>query len=93
MLTIYDIIKKPIVTEKAMDLKEKQNEAVFAVDKRANKNQIKSAVEKLLDVKVKDVRTMNYKGKEKRFGKVVGRRKDWKKAVVVLEKDQNLELV
>jgi large subunit ribosomal protein L23 len=82
-----------MVTEKAMDRKENHNEVIFVVDKRANKNQIKEAVEKLLDTKVKNVRTMNYKGKEKRFGRVVGRRKDWKKAVVVLEKDQNLELV
>jgi len=93
MLTIYDVIKKSVLTEKAMDRKENHNEVTFVVDKRANKNQIKEAVEKLLDVKVKDVRTMNYKGKEKRFGRIVGRRKDWKKAVVVLEKDQNLELV
>jgi large subunit ribosomal protein L23 len=93
MLTIYDVIKKPIVTEKAMDAKENLNEVVFAVDPRANKYQIKEAVEKLLEVKVKDVRTMNYKGKVKRFGRNIGRRKDWKKAIVVLEEGQSLEMV
>ena len=93
MLTIYDVIKKPIVTEKAMDVKESLNQVIFAVDTRANKYQIKEAVEKLLEVKVKDVRTMNYKGKVKRFGRTVGKRKDWKKAIVVLEEGQSLEMV
>ncbi|MCX8084337.1 MAG: 50S ribosomal protein L23 [Calditerrivibrio sp.] len=93
MLTIYDIIKRPLITEKAVDLKEKQNQVVFEVDPRANKIQIKEAVEKLFNVKVKDVRTMSVKGKVKRFGMVVGKRDDWKKAIVVLEKDQKLEFV
>ncbi len=93
MLTVYDVIKKPIVTEKAMDAKEDLNQVIFAVDPRANKYQIKEAVEKLLEVKVKDVRTMNYKGKVKRFGRNVGKRKDWKKAIVVLEEGQSLEMV
>ncbi|MEF3255127.1 MAG: 50S ribosomal protein L23, partial [Deferribacterales bacterium] len=73
MLTIYDIIKRPLITEKAVDLKEKENQVVFEVDKRANKIQIKEAVEKLFNVKVVDVRTMNVRGKVKRFGTVVGR--------------------
>jgi len=93
MITIYDVIKKPLITEKAIDLKEKLNQVVFAVDKRANKHLIKTAVEKLFDVKVKEVRTMNFKGKTKRFGLVVGKRNDWKKAIVVLENDQKLEFV
>lgn len=93
MLTIYDVIKRPLITEKAVDLKEKLNQVVFEVDPRANKIQIKEAVEKLFNVKVKDVRTMGVKGKTKRFGTVIGRRNDWKKAIVVLEKDQKLEFV
>ncbi|ADR19413.1 MAG: 50S ribosomal protein L23 [Calditerrivibrio nitroreducens] len=93
MLTIYDVIKRPLITEKAVDLKEKLNQVVFEVDPRANKIQIKEAVEKLFNVKVKDVRTMGVKGKVKRFGMVVGRRDDWKKAIVVLEEDQKLEFV
>jgi large subunit ribosomal protein L23 len=93
MLTIYDVIKRPLITEKAVDLKENLNQIAFEVDPRANKIQIKEAVEKLFNVKVKDVRTMNVRGKVKRFGTTVGRRDDWKKAVVVLEKDQKLEFV
>jgi len=93
MITIYDVIKRPLITEKATDLKEKYNQVVFEVDKRANKHLIKNAVESLFDVKVKEVRTMNFKGKTKRFGMKVGKRNDWKKAIVVLEKDQKLEFV
>lgn len=93
MITIYDVIKKPLVTEKAVDLKEKFNQVIFAVDKRANKLLIKTAVEKLFDVKVKDVKTLNLKGKTKRFGLRVGKRDDWKKAIVILDKDQKLEFV
>lgn len=93
MITIYDVIKKPLVTEKAVDLKEKFNQVIFAVDKRANKLLIKTAVEKLFEVKVKDVKTLNLKGKTKRFGLRVGKRDDWKKAIVILDKDQKLEFV
>ena len=93
MITIYDVIKRPLVTEKAVDLKEKLNQVIFAVDKRANKLLIKTAVEKLFEVKVKEVRTLNLKGKTKRFGLRVGKRDDWKKAIVVLDKDQKLEFV
>jgi len=93
MITIYDVIKRPLITEKATDLKEKCNQVVFEVDRRANKHLIKNAVESLFDVKVKEVRTMNFKGKTKRFGMTVGKRNDWKKAIVVLEKDQKLEFV
>ncbi|MCA1927531.1 MAG: 50S ribosomal protein L23 [Calditerrivibrio sp.] len=93
MLTIYDVIKRPLITEKAVDLKEKENHVLFEVDARANKIQIKEAVEKLFNVKVLDVRTMSVKGKTKRFGTIIGRRDDWKKAIVVLDKDQKLEFV
>lgn len=93
MLTIYDVIKRPLITEKAVDLKEKENHVLFEVDVRANKIQIKEAVEKLFNVKVLDVRTMSVKGKTKRFGTIIGRRDDWKKAIVVLDKDQKLEFV
>lgn len=93
MMTVYDIIKKPIITEKAVDAKENLNQVTFAVDKRATKLQIKEAVQALFEVKVKDVRTMNNKGKEKRFGRMVGKRNDWKKAIVVLADGQTLEFV
>jgi len=93
MITIYDVIKKPLITEKAVELKENLNQVTFAIDKRATKAQVKSAVEKFFDVKVADVRTMNYKGKSKRFGRNVGRRNHWKKAVVVLADGESLEFV
>lgn len=93
MISIYDVIKKPLITEKAMILKENDNQVVFSVHPQANKKKIKNAVEELFDVKVKDVKTMNFKGKKKRFGLNVGKRDDWKKAVIILEDDQKLEFV
>jgi len=93
MISVYDVIKKPLITEKAVSLKEDQNQVVFSVHPQANKVQIKEAVEELFEVKVKDVKTMNFKGKKKRFGLTLGRRDDWKKAVVMLEEDQKLEFV
>lgn len=93
MITKYEVLKKPLITEKALFLKESDNQVVFSVDCKANKIQIKEAVEKLFEVKVKDVKTMNFKGKKKRFGLNVGQRNDWKKAVVLLEDDQKLEFV
>ncbi len=93
MITIYDVLRAPCLTEKAMMLKETLNTVVFKVHPEANKRQIKEAVERFFNVKVKDVRTMNFNGKEKRFGRVVGRRKDWKKAVVVLQEGEKLDFV
>ncbi len=93
MMSIYDVIKKPLITEKAVDMKEKNNQVSFSVHPKANKKEIKNAVEELFEVKVKDVKTMNFKGKKKRFGLNIGRRDDWKKAVVMLEDDQKLEFV
>jgi large subunit ribosomal protein L23 len=78
------------MTEKAMSLKEKKNSIVFKVHPEADKAQIKEAVEKFFNVKVDKVRTMNYKGKFKRFGKKVGRRSNWKKAVVALAEGQTI---
>lgn len=86
MRTPYDIIIKPLVTEKSMeDMTE--GKYTFEVDKRANKSEVKKAVEEIFGVKVEKISTMNVKGKEKRMGKFVGRRKDWKKAIVKLAAD------
>ncbi|MDY6820475.1 MAG: 50S ribosomal protein L23 [Deferribacterota bacterium] len=93
MANLYNIVKKPILTEKAVNIKEGQGKVTFEVLKDANKYAIKDAVEKLFDVKVKKVCIMNYRGKKKRFGTVVGRRSDWKKAVVTLAKGENIEFV
>ncbi|MCD8552475.1 50S ribosomal protein L23 [Seleniivibrio sp.] len=93
LLSMYNVIKKPLITEKAVDMKENLNQVTFATDARASKKMIKEAIEKLFNVKVKDVRTMNYKGKAKRFGRTMGKRSDWKKAIVVLADGEKLEFV
>jgi large subunit ribosomal protein L23 len=90
-MNITDVLKRPLITEKATLLKETANAVSFAVDSRANKNQIQEAVEKLFKVKVIDVKTMNVLGKKKRRGRVVGRRPGWKKAVVVLKPGDKIE--
>ncbi|MDR2883778.1 MAG: 50S ribosomal protein L23 [Deferribacteraceae bacterium] len=93
MITIYDVLQRPMMTEKSMMLKEADNTIVFKVHPEANKRQIKEAVEQFFNVKVKEVRSMNYNGKEKRFGRTMGRRNDWKKALVVLKEGETLEFV
>lgn len=84
-MTIYDVIKRPVVTEKSSLLKETANSYVFEVNNRAGKNLIKESVEKLFGVKVSRVNTLVQRGKIKRFGQNVGRTKSWKKAVVTLK--------
>lgn len=79
-----DIIKKPLVTEKTTSMMEEKKYA-FQVDLRANKIEIKNAVEELFKVKVKSVNTLRVSGKMKRMGTNVGRRPNWKKAIVTLE--------
>ncbi len=80
-----DIIKRPVITEHSMNLGEKKY--TFEVDPRANKIQIKNAVEEIFGVKVEKVNTMNYKGKFRRFGRYSGYRPDRKKAIVKLTPD------
>lgn len=81
----YDIIKRPCLTEKSNVLQEVQGTVVLKVDPRANKVQIKKAVEELFDVKVSNVRTTSVHGKKRRVGvKSVGRTSDWKKAYITL---------
>jgi large subunit ribosomal protein L23 len=79
-----DIIKKPLVTEKSTSLME-LGKYSFEVDTKANKVEIKKAVEELFKVKVKDVNTIRVTGKMKRMGAFIGRRPSWKKAIVTLE--------
>ncbi len=80
----YDIVRRPIVTEKSSLLKDTGNQYVFEVHRDANKIEIKRAVEKLFKVKVLSVHVANMEGKEKRLGKSSGKKPDWKKAVVKL---------
>ncbi len=86
-----DIIKSPIVTEKSSDLA-KQNVITFSVDVKANKTEIKKAVENIFDVKVDKVNTMNVKPKKKRVGRYAGKTNRVKKAIVKLKEGSSLEL-
>ena len=82
----HDIIKRPIVTEASMDAMA-DKKYTFVVDKKSNKTEIKNAVEKVFGVKVASVNTMNMLGKKKRMGTNIGKRADWKKAIVTLTED------
>ena len=88
----YDIIRRPIITEQSMD-QVADRKYTFEVAKDANKIEIKKAVEEIFKVEVEKVTTMNYDGKPKRQGVFVGKRADWKKAVVKLkEGSKTIEL-
>ena len=91
MKNIYQVIKQPLITEKANILKEKENKVSFVVDRGANKAEIKEAVERLLKVKVLEVHVSNMKGKPRRIGRTMGKRSDWKKAVVTLRPGDHIE--
>lgn len=85
-LTNYDIIRRPIITEKTMaSMADKKY--TFIVDKHSNKSQIKRAIEEVFGVKVADIKTANYLGKNKRVGVHFGKRADYKKAIVKLTED------
>ncbi len=79
-----EIIKRPLITEKTSIQKEMYNQLTFEVDRRANRIEIKRAIEDIFNVKVADVKTMQITGKTKRRGRIVGKRRDWKKAIVTL---------
>jgi len=87
----YDLIRKPIITEKSTILGE-HGKYVFEVSPSSNKISIKKAIEEIFGVKVKAVNVLNQKGKVKRFRGVIGRRSDVKKAIVTLEKDHTIDL-
>ena len=90
-MDIYQIIKEPHVTEKATLQKEWSNQISFKVHKRANKIEIRRAVEMLFKTKVVDVKVMNVRGKQRRVGKNTGKRPDWKKAIVTLGSGENVD--
>jgi len=89
-MTIYDVIKRPLVTEKGVAKKESERTLCFEVAPDANKLQVKAAVEHLFKVKVADVRTSNQVGKLRRRGRFTGYRSDWKKAYVTLKKGEKM---
>jgi large subunit ribosomal protein L23 len=89
-MTIHEVIKRPIVTEKGVAKKDNERTLCFEVAAAANKTLVKAAVEQLFKVKVADVRTVNNVGKLRRRGKFSGYRSDWKKAYVRLKDDQKV---
>jgi large subunit ribosomal protein L23 len=90
MKNLYEVIRRPLITEKTTALKETQRSLCFEVHRDASKPEIKKAVESLFGVKVQDVRVANVHGKVKRQGRSVGRRPDWKKAYVVLKQGEKM---
>jgi large subunit ribosomal protein L23 len=84
-MTLYQVIKRPLVTEKGVEKKDNERTLCFEVSAEANKTQVKAAVEKLFKVKVAEVRTATFEGKMRRRGRFSGYRSDWKKAYVKLK--------
>ncbi|MGD2102234.1 MAG: 50S ribosomal protein L23 [Acidimicrobiia bacterium] len=92
MRTAHDIILAPVVSEKSYDLIEHNNTYTFEVDPRSNKEEIRDAIEAVFGVKVVRVNTMNRKGKTKRTGYKLGKRKDVKRAIVTLAAGDSIDL-
>ncbi len=90
-MDLYQIIKKPLITEKATKQKEQVNQFTFEVDRYANKILVRNAVEKIFKVKILNVRVINVKGKKRTVGRNVGKKPDWKKAIVRLAPGENIE--
>jgi len=90
-MIIYDVIKKPLVTEKTATEKDANNVVAFVVNRDANKIEIKQSVEKLFKVEVTAVKTINVAGKTKRVGKNLGKRSNWKKAYVTLKEGSTID--
>jgi large subunit ribosomal protein L23 len=89
---LLQVILAPVVSEKSTMVSEKNQQVVFRVTTDASKPEIKAAVELLFNVKVEGVSTVNVGGKVKRFGRMTGRRKNWKKAYVSLAQGQEIDL-
>ncbi len=90
MPTVYTVLRRPLITEKGMVVKETQNTLVFEVALKATKTEVRRAVESLFKVKVDGVRTATVEGKERRRGKFSGYRPDWKKAYVRLKAGEKM---
>ncbi len=87
-----DVVLEPVVSEKSYDQIEESNTYTFLVDRRTNKTEIKEAVQSIFDVKVLSVNTMNRKGKLKRTGYIIGKRKDTKRALVTLAVGDSIDI-
>lgn len=90
-MNIHEVIRRPLVTEKSTIGREEHNLATFAVNPEANKHDIRRAVEALFNVQVADVRTMRQPRKGRRVGRKIGRRAEWKKAIVRLAEGHSIE--
>ena len=90
MKSAYQIIRRPVITEKGLGVKESEATLVFEVSSKASKTEIKNAVQSIFKVKVEAVRTANFVGKERRRGKFTGYRPDWKKAYVRMKEGQKM---
>ena len=86
-----EIIKRPLITEKTSIQKELHNQLTFEVDRRANRIEIKRAIETAFNVKVSDVKTIQVTGKVKQRGRITGKRRDWKKAIVKLMPGERID--
>jgi len=93
MKALYQIIRRPLITERGSHLKEGQNKYLFEVARTANKVEIKKAIESLFRVHVTSVNTLSLKGKEKKVGRFSGRTPDWKKAVVTLKQGDSIDFI
>lgn len=91
-LNIYDIIQEPLITEKIAKESEKLHKYAFRVHPKANKKQIKSAVEKIFNVHVLKINTMNHSGKWRRVRFQPGKTADWKKAVVTIKSGEKIDI-
>jgi large subunit ribosomal protein L23 len=86
-----EIIKRPLITEKTSIQKEMYNQLTFEVDRRANRIEIKRAIETVFNVRVSDVKTLQVTGKVKQRGRITGKRRDWKKAIVKLMPGERID--
>jgi large subunit ribosomal protein L23 len=91
--SLYQVLSRPVITEKATLLKEDANQYVFRVPRSANKMEIRRAVEALFKVKVIGLQTLNVQGRRKRLGRFEGRTAAWKKAIVTLAAGQSIDVV
>ena len=91
-LHVFEVLRRPLITEKSTILQDGHNKYAFEVDARANKAQVKTAVERSFSVSVSDVNVMMVRGKRKRFGRKMTKRPSWKKAVVSLKAGDKIQL-
>src|SRR5271156_1571241 len=87
----YQVVIRPVITEKATHISERHNAYTFEVNALATKTEIKEAIETLFEVKVADVRTQNRRGKPRRYRLKVGRMRNWKKAIVTLQEEYRID--